>query len=113
MYYRTMHNRKAQLESKSISSFDWVWQSPLASWLISGIGIFWVLGKPGSGKSTLMNYLVRANKLHNFLPPRKAPWLVIEFYFDFRAGTSIANTPQGMLRSLLLQLVNEVDCIRT
>lgn len=34
-------------------------------------------------------------------------WLLVRFYFDFRADTGIANTTLGLLRSLLSQLIEE------
>ncbi|KAK4217708.1 hypothetical protein QBC37DRAFT_396565 [Rhypophila decipiens] len=45
-------------------TFQWVLKhgsdegmSRLAGWLVAGKGIFWVSGKPGSGKSTLMKFV--------------------------------------------------------
>lgn len=111
LYYRTMNDRKTQLEAKTIASSEWVWKSRLVSWLHGDDCLFWLCGKPASEKSTLMNYLARTQRLLDFLPPREAPWCVIQFYFDFRAGVDVANTPTGMIRSLLLQLVEKVPAI--
>lgn len=68
--------------------------------------MFWVCGKPGSGKSTLMNYIATNSKTNRQLSANGKTWTIIQFHFDFRAGTSIANTPEGMLRSLILQLTD-------
>ena len=38
--------------------------------------------------------------------------MLLYFFFDFRAGTGIANTPVGMLRSLLLQLVEKSTAVK-
>jgi putative ribosome biogenesis GTPase RsgA len=57
-----MSAREAQLTDANAITVDWVWllpagRSSLAQWLSTEAGIFWIQGKPGSGKSTLMNYL--------------------------------------------------------
>jgi hypothetical protein len=33
-------------------SFDWIWSSTFATWLKSNDSLFWIAGKPASGKST-------------------------------------------------------------
>jgi len=112
LYYEAMDNRKAQLDHVDPASFDWVWtKTDFPSWLENDQGIFWISGKPASGKSTLIHHLVNSEvgaervKLH-LARSHESPMLVY-FFFDFRAGTGIANIPVGMLRSLLLQLVEK------
>lgn len=76
--------------------------------------MFWITGKPGSGKSTLMKHLVDSNMTLNLLreigfPWKTKPkydWKIIHFFYDFTGGAAIANTPEGMLRSWILQLAH-------
>lgn len=102
-----MNNRKMQLDANNIASFNWIRSSVFHSWLTSAEGLFWICGKPASGKSTLMRFLASSEYLTQNLPPRKDSWLVLEFYFDFRAQDSIANTPKGMFRALMFQMVEK------
>lgn len=71
--------------------------------------MFWIQGKPGSGKSVLMDYLGKADRVSQLLNTSLGPqWIRIWFFFDFRANQSIANSFEGLLRSLLLQVLGVV-----
>jgi len=75
-------------------------------WLMSDQPMFWVSGKPGSGKFTLMKYLSDLNREPEpLLCITGCQWHIVYFFFDFRASKSVANSLEGMLRSLLAQLV--------
>ena len=79
------------------------------NWLSSSGGLFWIFGKPGSGKSTLMDYFVHKNRILSYLQqhsPRS--WIVLRFFFDFRTGKDVTNNLEGLLRSLLYQLIKEM-----
>ncbi|RFU27200.1 hypothetical protein B7463_g9151, partial [Scytalidium lignicola] len=48
-------------------SFRWLWNEGdsgpgFVNWLQNGSGMYWISGKPGSGKSTLMKYIVEEPK---------------------------------------------------
>jgi len=112
LYYASMDDRKAQLADVKPASFAWIWiDTTFPQWLENTQDIFWISGKPGSGKSTLMYYLADSDfgrwKVQQHLQSHKKSWLILRFYFDFRAGQGISNTPLGMLRSLLLQVVEK------
>lgn len=40
------------------NTFQWAFDSHLSHWLRSGSGIFWISGKPGSGKVSLVSIYV-------------------------------------------------------
>jgi hypothetical protein len=103
--------REQQLTDGDSKSFEWIWSSDtgLKNWLSAGDGIFWICGKPASGKSTLMKYLTSHDSVEMYLQrndPR--PWSVVRFFFDFRAGREISNSFEGFMRSLLLQLTTKL-----
>ncbi|PMD43040.1 hypothetical protein L207DRAFT_423295, partial [Hyaloscypha variabilis F] len=106
--------REHQLSSGDTATFDWIWSTTFVDWLSSTQGLFWISGKPGSGKSTLMSYLAGDSKTLSFLrQDTKLPWTIIRFFFDFRAGKGTANNLEGLLRTLLLQLVQNVPELTT
>jgi len=70
---RDIKSRQAMVEDAGGGTLDWVWNSGLSSWLESGSGIFWIEGKPGSGKSTLMKYIVGRNEVVDILSKWAAP----------------------------------------
>lgn len=80
-------------------------------WLERGKDAYWLSGKPGSGKSTLMKYL--SNQLDSAQPPPSIPtlgkWaagsdiLVISFFF-WALGTPEQRNYAGFLKSSLYQI---------
>lgn len=68
--------------------------------------MFWIAGKPASGKSTLVNYVANHSMTRKLM--REAVGqdpVVAKFFFDFRAKDGIGNNFEGLRRSLLHQLL--------
>jgi len=95
----TMRSRHATVGDAAGGTFEWIWQSGLSQWLESRSSsrVFWIAGKPGSGKSTLMKYIVDHDKLVGLLSKWVAPrdvsvvshffWYVSEFFFRLVTST--------------------------
>lgn len=72
-------------------------------------GFLWITGNPGAGKSTLMKFL------HD---KTKETWrsvhstAVISFFFNAR-GTELEKSTKGMYRSLLYQIFNKLEDLRS
>lgn len=82
-------------------------QSGFVEWLRSEQSLFWISGKPASGKSTLMKYVSEHPLCSKLLKEGTGEeWLPIHFFFDFRAHKDMANSFVGMMRSLMYQLVS-------
>ena len=108
-------SREQQLQSLDTdqSSFAWIWDSVFADWLLSSKPLFWLRGKPASGKSTLTQYLVRNDRTCSKLRGHKnCEWLTIYFFFDFRGGKGMNNNFEGLLRSLLVQLLDAMPGLK-
>lgn len=106
-----MNARELQISLTEIgtASFDWVRATKISTWLSSSDPLFWIAGKPGSGKSTLVKHLVMAHwTLDRLRSVKKGRWKVIYFYFDYRAGRTTANDIVGMLKQFLHQLCAEL-----
>lgn len=71
-----------------------------SQWLESGSGIFWVSGKPGSGKSTFMKFVAGAPRTHQLVSRWARPTIIVAHYF-WSSGSSIQKSREGLLRSLL------------
>ena len=100
-------NRKAQNARSEVSfDFQWVWETDVPRWLESSETVFWICGKPGSGKSTIMSYIASNQQTQQYLNKTGQLWSILSFYFDYDAGNNIANTTDGMLRSLIYQLLD-------
>lgn len=74
-----------------------LWDS-FPDWLRSTANVYWISGKPGSGKSTLIRYLVAAKET-----------LIIS-HFLWRPGTALQQSIKGLLLSLLHQLLASLEC---
>lgn len=107
-----MNGRRRQLAQLSADFLEWIWLDcdaggpGFVEWLMNTEPVYWISGKPGSGKTTLMKYLSENRRVKRFLSGGSAgSWLCLHFYFDFRAGSETANTLERLLRTLLLQLI--------
>lgn len=77
----------------------------LAKWCQKDDSIYWVRGKLGSGKSTLMAHIVDDKRTKEHLQRWSEDRRVhILSYFFWRAGTGLQNRSTGLLRSILHQI---------
>lgn len=81
-----------------------LWSS-FPTWLQSDVTTpYWITGKPGSGKSTLVKYILHSPALKEHL----ATWagglpLHITSFFAWIAGSNLQKSLQGLMRTLLYQ----------
>ncbi|GAB7324278.1 hypothetical protein MBLNU13_g08249t1 [Cladosporium sp. NU13] len=117
-----MFSRHRQIHAPATGTFEWLFmegssrndQSPrsielqgrFSKWLRSSQPVFWINGKAGSGKSSLMAFIESHERTHDLLKI----WAggrrlhVLSFFF-WRAGSEIQKSIPGVLQSLLYQLV--------
>ncbi|KAM0718284.1 hypothetical protein Q7P37_006616 [Cladosporium fusiforme] len=74
------------------------WRDPV--YLPSHHGFFWIKGKPGAGKSTLMKCALQRGT-------KEFDDVVISFFFNAR-GEQLEKSAEGMYRSLLCQLLEKL-----
>ncbi|KAI0552442.1 hypothetical protein F4679DRAFT_89292 [Xylaria curta] len=95
-------------ESDTESSDEGRSQPPWSNfrqWLREDTSMYWISGKAGSGKSTLMAHIVNDRRtLHDLNIWREGNELRVLSFFFWRAGTRLQNSVLGLLRSLLYQL---------
>lgn len=95
------------------NTFDWAFDEKsvgLVQWLQEGKNIFWIRGKPGSGKSTLMKYLYQDPRTSELL--RTGSWklqskLVTASFFFHHRGNNIQKSFEGLLCSLISQILEQ------
>lgn len=76
-----------------------------SNWLSSTEGIYWISGKPGSGKTTLVKFLLEHPKTAACLEIWSPRALKISHFF-WRPGNEMQQNIKGLLCSLLYQLVD-------
>ena len=100
--------RFLEVEKAHMKTFEWLFDPNLVSfstWLSEDVAtsgpVYWVQGKPGSGKSTLMKYAMNDNRTWELLKgPEGADWSRAAFFFHDR-GYTIQKSLMGMLQELI------------
>ncbi|KAK4222847.1 hypothetical protein QBC38DRAFT_66199 [Podospora fimiseda] len=85
------------------------WSSFL-EWLKSGEKVYWIFGKAGSGKSTLMKYLVEDPTSLKHLQNYGRQTLILSFFL-WSVGSIEQRNVHGLLCSLLHQILTEAPDI--
>ena len=105
--------RVKQVEQNHGHTYAWLFSDvvPFQDWLRGVVplqqeSIFWIQGKPGSGKSTLMKYALLNRKTRELLQEsNQGPWSLIPFFFSDR-GSPIQKTVEGLLQELLHRILS-------
>ncbi|OQV07182.1 NACHT domain-containing protein [Cladophialophora immunda] len=119
LYFPAINQRQDNIEDAHVKTFEWIfdetaqrerpWDSFLA-WTQDDNPIYWVLGKAGSGKSTLMNFLVQDARTRAAFERKFADVhpLIIAFFF-WEAGVDLQKNQLGLLRSLIWKTLDSMD----
>ena len=125
MILRSLSFESRQIRYSSIpeahhQTFGWVFKEPcdqsedsstgnLLGWLRKKDRFFWVSGKPGSGKSTLMKFITDQPQTLQALSTWSYPKpVVIARHFFWSAGTPMQKSWQGVLRTLLYEIFRQL-----
>ncbi|KAK2030048.1 hypothetical protein LX32DRAFT_727580 [Colletotrichum zoysiae] len=111
--FTQIKERQSEIPKAHRRTFEWVFHddSPvdLAAWLRESSGLFWITGKPGSGKSTLMKFILGHEQTILLATRWASPEpLIVASHFFWSAGTTIQKSQEGLLRTLLFQIL--VNC---
>ncbi|KAI1390448.1 uncharacterized protein F4822DRAFT_426295 [Hypoxylon trugodes] len=100
--------RVSLIENWYKGTFEWIYNNnDFTEWLQSGTGIFWIHGKPGSGKSTLMRFILEDYRTSLFVRGLGEPMTVMAGFFFYYRGTSIQKSLEGLMRSIIRQIIKE------
>ncbi|KAF3917637.1 hypothetical protein AA313_de0206712 [Arthrobotrys entomopaga] len=110
LIYGSPFTRENDIQTQHEGTFEWILDEKRTSfpdWLRGGDGIFWIRGKPGSGRSTLVKFISQddgvLNTLHSWAGPKE--FLMIKFYFFLADSTGMQKSLKGFLCYLLYQLL--------
>lgn len=122
LYFRSMLVRRQSIAEAHAETFGWVFRHPdqrdstaldhvsnFTQWLESENGIYWVAGKAGSGKSTLMKFLGDHPCTTDLLSAWSHPHeCIIACHYFWSSGTRLQKSIDGLLRSLLYEIFRQV-----
>lgn len=100
--------RKSNIPAAHKKTFQWALSgttTTLPEWLRSGDGVYWIEGKAGSGKSTLMKFLQQTPETTTLLQEwaGRSSLLFVSHYF-WAPGTDLQRSFAGLLQTLLFQV---------
>jgi hypothetical protein len=118
LYFKHIKVRQDNIKAAHSRTFEWIFKGPhndpktpcarFLEWMMSCNGIYWISGKAGSGKSTLMKYLCYEIRTHDALKSwAGSAKLVVATYFFWSAGNAMQKSQQGLLQSLLHQILQQ------
>lgn len=114
--HEDLNVRQENVKDALTKTCEWIWDRPgipFSSWFLSSGGLLWISGKPGSGKSTIMKYLSssrqRFHKLARLTQGHSggAQLVIATYFLDFQ-GSALARSVEGMMRSLLHQILKQL-----
>ena len=113
--FSEMYLRESNLNATE-GTFNWVFDKSMGSrpfddfidWLQHGNSIYWINGKVGSGKSTLMKFIAEKEDTREHL----AKWLpghdlMLLTFFFWRTGSTEQRSITGLLRAVLVQIIEQ------
>ena len=117
LWFPEILSREETIPEAHSRTFQWIfdrsgqavrpWDNFIA-WLENGKGIYWINGKAGSGKSTLMNFLCQDERTMEALTIwSETKDIILPKFFFWSAGNAMQKSLEGLLRSLLWQILNE------
>jgi hypothetical protein len=113
LHFKTIAMRESKIPEAHAATFEWIFseentESPFLEWLQNDNGVFWAMGKAGSGKSTLMKFLVNHRLTEQYLQTWAAgKTVVMAKYFFWNAGNELQKSQEGLLRSLLFAILRK------
>ena len=113
LQYTDMTDRHNRIARAHAETFQWIfddvaedirpWDS-FSEWLRTGQGLYWITGKAGSGKSTLMKYLYHHPKTPKLLQASSPNLqLVTPGFFFWNSGAQLQMSQLGLLRTLMFE----------
>ena len=121
LWFPEIQDREDDIRPAHAKTFEWILDPDLArtdartfiDWLAAPCDaddsnrVFWVSGKAGSGKSTMMKYVYRHPRLKQYLQfwAKGTPLTCIGFFIWDRGKSMMHKSREGMIRSLLHQIL--------
>ncbi|RBA18329.1 hypothetical protein FPRO05_10624 [Fusarium proliferatum] len=93
-------DRSETSEDSTPSGRQWRHWDSFIDWLKSDLPVYWITGKPGSGKSTLMKFLISDSRTPAALKEWKKDTIIIAHFF-WKPGSTMQHSFKGLLCSLL------------
>ncbi|KAK8875012.1 small s protein [Apiospora arundinis] len=104
-----MVDRYEDIAEAHKNTFRWIYEKKelqFVDWLRGGEGIYWISGKAGSGKSTLMKLLFDDKRTFEYLPSDTENTMVFPFFFHDRGDNPLLKSQEGLFRAILHSILS-------
>ncbi|KAL6915466.1 hypothetical protein FSST1_006961 [Fusarium sambucinum] len=125
--YDRMNDRKNSIQQRHCDTFEWVYKNEecrncydacrrtekpgLVNWLENDVdSLYWINGKPGSGKSFFMKFIENDERTKTTLQKWKPQCRIISHYL-WKPGGNDQNSFKGVICSLLHQVLQDEKAI--
>ena len=111
-----IHARSSRIVQPNLCTYEWIFEKDPARkqkvkymrWLEDEHGVYWVTGKAGSGKSTLMKHI----SMHKDTQKALERWsngrrLLVASYYFWCLGTPMQKSYEGLLQSILYDILRQ------
>ncbi|KAJ4123073.1 hypothetical protein NW768_010066 [Fusarium equiseti] len=109
--FREIRQRHSAIQVRHRATFSWIFtegNTGFKEWLEKGSGFFWVKGKAGSGKSTLMKFIAAHDTTQTLLRAwGKKRRVITASHFFWNAGLSMQKSLTGLFQTILYQVLRE------
>ncbi|KAK6849217.1 hypothetical protein PG995_013050 [Apiospora arundinis] len=115
LYYPRFQSRQDAITTAHSTTFEWIMEDTPAEeevprkyveWLRTRNGTYFVQGKAGSGKSTLMKFLWQHHSTEEHLKVWSGEQKLIRAsYFFWAAGDELQKSEEGLMRALLFEIL--------
>ncbi|KAK5442566.1 hypothetical protein LTS15_010990 [Exophiala xenobiotica] len=114
LHFEGIDFRYSKITRAHPDTYVWAYEHKFADFLQSGEPLFWVSGKPGSGKSTFMKFLVNNPRTTEYL----TSWagqrtMMASNYFFWINGSAVQRSQEGLLRSIVLDILLQCPKLRS
>ncbi|KAF2118452.1 hypothetical protein BDV96DRAFT_643697 [Lophiotrema nucula] len=109
--FSRMKSRVGRIVKQHCDTFEWLFAEQgraqakwthFPSWLRSEQSVYWITGKPGAGKSTLMKFISSDRRTKECLREwAKDSKITLASFFFWSSGDKMQKSQEGLLRTLL------------
>lgn len=115
--FPSIEDRQHRIPKAYKQTYEWIFTddnkvghrwSSYTEWLEKKSGLYWITGKPGAGKSTMLKFLAGHPRTKDHLQIWSAgSQLLTSRFFFWNSGQQIQMSKEGLLRSLLYDLLHD------
>ncbi|KAH6114436.1 hypothetical protein HBI69_124190 [Parastagonospora nodorum] len=119
LHFNRLDDRYSSISTAHRNTLSWLFESEegcgqdirvttFGAWLQSDHDLYWISGRPGSGKSTLMKFLCDHPSTAKHLKTWAGDEVIVAEYFFWNAGKNeLQKSQEGLVRSLLYQVLRK------